>query len=71
MEPKFCPLTKETCREDCALYVKYDIEDCNQEDYTGCAFAVNANAAVATANGTGYIGDVLDEIESALRDMQD
>ena len=71
MEPKFCPLTKEACRMDCALYVKYDIEDCNQEDYTGCAFAVNANATVAVANSASYIDDTLDGIDSALRDMQD
>ena len=71
MKSKFCPLTKEACREDCALYVEYDIEDCNREFYTGCAFAVNANATVANANSAGYIDDALDDIGSALRDLQD
>lgn len=72
MEPKFCPLTKEACREDCALYVKYEIEDCNKENYTKCAFAVNANATVAAANSASGIDDSLydfADMENALRDI--
>ena len=71
MKSKFCPLTKEACREDCALYVEYDIEDCNQEYYTGCAFAVNANATTAVANSASYIDDALNDIDSVLRETQD
>ena len=79
MQHKFCPLTKEACRENCALYVKYEIEDCNQENYTGCAFAVNANATVAVANSASSIDDsllgiadtdyVLRDICTALRNL--
>ena len=72
MQHKFCPLTKEACREDCALYVKYEIEDCNQENYTGCAFAVNANATVAVANSASGIDDSLCgfvDTEDVLRDV--
>lgn len=66
MQCKFCPLMKEACREDCALYVKYEIEDCNQESYTGCAFAVNANATVATANSASSIDDGMKEAVNEL-----
>lgn len=57
---------KETCSGDCALCVKYDIEDCNREYYTGCAFAVNANATVAIANITSSIDDEMEETVSEL-----
>lgn len=66
MQHKFCLLTKEPCREDCALYVKYEIEDCNQEYYTGCAFAVNARATVANANSADYVVDSLEQIDDKL-----
>lgn len=62
MKHKFCPLTKEDCREDCALYVEYKHNDGNKDLYTGCAFAVKANASIAAANSAHDIAENTDSL---------
>lgn len=72
MQRKFCPLTREDCREDCALYVKHTIKDGKQDKYTGCAFVVDSNAAIETANSASGIEDKMAEfvdLEDVMRDV--
>lgn len=72
MKRKFCPLTREDCREDCALYVKHTIKDGKQDKYTGCAFAVNSNATIEAANSAAGIEANVDgfiELEDVMRDV--
>ena len=40
---KFCPLTKENCREDCALKITYTI-DAKGTEKTACSFAATGEA---------------------------
>lgn len=62
MEPKFCPFTKESCLEDCALHVN-----------TGCAFSVIAGNVAGVEDQLGVIDsnieNGLQEVASALRNI--
>ena len=79
MQRKFCPLTKEDCREDCALYVKHTIKDGKQDKYTGCAFVVDSNATIevascaagieASMDGFSDMEDVMRDVYKALRNL--
>ena len=62
MEPKFCPFTKESCREDCALQVD-----------NGCAFsAIACNVGCVEDQLEVFkltVEDQLQDITTALRNL--